>query len=34
VTSDEKVLLEMDGDLVGTLPVTCEVLPGAINVMV
>ena len=34
VTSDEKVLLEMDGDLVGTLPVTCEVIPAAINVMV
>jgi diacylglycerol kinase (ATP) len=34
VTSDEDVLLEMDGDLVGTLPVTCEVIPAAINVMV
>jgi diacylglycerol kinase (ATP) len=34
VTSDENVLLEMDGDLVGTLPVTCEVIPAAINVMV
>jgi diacylglycerol kinase (ATP) len=34
VTSDEKVLLEMDGDLVGTLPVTCEVIPAAINVIV
>jgi len=34
VTSDESVLLEMDGDLVGTLPVTCEVIPAAINVMV
>lgn len=34
VTSDEKVLLEMDGDLVGTLPVACEVIPAAINVMV
>ncbi len=33
VTSDEDVLLEMDGDLVGTLPVTCEVIPAAINVM-
>jgi diacylglycerol kinase (ATP) len=34
VTSDENVLLEMDGDLAGTLPVTCEVIPAAINVMV
>ena len=34
VTSDENVLLEMDGDLVGELPVTCEVIPAAINVMV
>jgi diacylglycerol kinase (ATP) len=34
VTSDENVLLEMDGDLVGTLPVICEVIPAAINVMV
>ncbi|MDM8001130.1 MAG: diacylglycerol kinase family lipid kinase [Dehalococcoidia bacterium] len=34
VTSDDKVLLEMDGDLVGTLPCTCEVIPAAINVMV
>ncbi len=34
VTSEEDVLLEMDGDLVGTLPVTCEVIPAAINVMV
>jgi diacylglycerol kinase (ATP) len=34
VTSDENVLLEMDGDLVGTLPVTCEVIPAAINVVV
>jgi diacylglycerol kinase family enzyme len=34
VTSDEDVLLEMDGDLVGELPVTCEVIPAAINVMV
>ncbi len=34
VTSSENVLLEMDGDLVGTLPVTCEVIPAAINVMV
>jgi len=28
------VLLEMDGDLVGTLPATFEVVPGAISVMV
>lgn len=34
VTSDEKVLLEMDGDLVGTLPAACEVIPAAINVIV
>ncbi|MBN2099028.1 MAG: diacylglycerol kinase family lipid kinase [Dehalococcoidia bacterium] len=34
VASDENVLLEMDGDLVGTLPVTCEVIPAAINVIV
>ncbi len=34
VHSEERVLLEMDGDLVGTLPVTCEVIPAAINVIV
>lgn len=34
VTAEEEVLLEMDGDLVGTLPATFEVVPGAISVMV
>jgi diacylglycerol kinase (ATP) len=34
VTSDEDVLLEMDGDLVGTLPASFEIIPGAIGVMV
>ncbi len=33
VESDERVLLEMDGDLVGTLPAACEVIPAAINVI-
>ena len=34
VTTDEDVLLEMDGDLVGTLPATFEILPGAVKVKV
>ncbi len=34
VTSDEEVLLEMDGDLVGRLPATFEIIPNAISVMV
>jgi YegS/Rv2252/BmrU family lipid kinase len=34
VTSDEEVLLEMDGDLVGSLPATFEIIPNAISVMV
>lgn len=34
VTSDEEVLLEMDGDLVGRLPATFEIVPNAISVMV
>ena len=31
-SADEEVLLEIDGELVGTLPATFEVLPDAINV--
>jgi len=31
-SSDEEVLLEMDGELVGTLPATFGIIPGAINV--
>jgi len=34
VTTDEDVLLEMDGDLVGKLPATFEILPGAVKVTV
>lgn len=34
VSTDEDVLLEMDGDLVGTLPATFEVVPGAVSVKV
>jgi len=30
--SDEEVLLEMDGELVGTLPATFGIIPGALNV--
>ncbi len=32
-SSDEEVLLEMDGELVGTLPATFGIIPGAINVV-
>ncbi|MCX5999518.1 MAG: hypothetical protein NTU41_08010 [Chloroflexi bacterium] len=32
MTTDEDVLLEMDGDLVGKLPATFEVLPAAVSV--
>lgn len=31
-SSDEEVLLEMDGELVGTLPATFGIIPGALNV--
>jgi YegS/Rv2252/BmrU family lipid kinase len=31
-TSDERVLLEMDGELVGTLPARIRVLPGALAI--
>ena len=34
VTTSEDVLLEMDGDLVGTLPAAFEILPGAVKVKV
>lgn len=34
VTSEEEVLLEMDGDLVGSLPAIFEIIPGAVRVMV
>jgi YegS/Rv2252/BmrU family lipid kinase len=34
VTSEEEVLLEMDGELVGRLPATFEVIPNAVGVMV
>ncbi len=34
VTTSEDVLLEMDGDLVGTLPARFEILPGAVKVKV
>lgn len=34
VATSEDVLLEMDGDLVGTLPATFEILPGAVKVKV
>lgn len=32
-SSDEEVLLEMDGELVGTLPATFGIIPDAINVV-
>lgn len=32
VNTDEEVLLEMDGELVGTLPATFEIVPDAINI--
>lgn len=32
VNADEEVLLEMDGELVGTLPATFEIVPEAVNV--
>lgn len=31
--SDEKVLLEVDGDLIGTLPATFEIVPDAIKII-
>lgn len=34
VESQERVLLEMDGDLVGTLPVVCEIMPAAVDVII
>ncbi len=34
VTSEEEVLLEMDGDLVGKLPAAFQIIPNAIAVMV
>ena len=34
VTSEEEVLLEMDGDLVGSLPAIFEIIPDAVRVMV
>jgi len=33
VSADEEVLLEMDGELVGTLPATFEIVPDAINIV-
>jgi YegS/Rv2252/BmrU family lipid kinase len=33
-TSDEEVLIDMDGEQPGRLPITLEVLPGAINLIV
>ena len=33
VNTDEEVLLEMDGELVGTLPATFEIVPDAINIV-
>jgi len=32
VSADEEVLLEMDGELVGTLPAAFEIMPSAINI--
>lgn len=34
VDSQERVLLEMDGDLVGALPVVCRIMPAAVNVII
>ena len=34
VTSDERVLIDVDGEMCGTLPATFEVLPKAISVIV
>jgi len=33
-TSEEEVLLEMDGELVGMLPASFEIIPGAVNLLV
>jgi diacylglycerol kinase family enzyme len=32
-TSDERVLLEIDGEAAGTLPATFEIIPAALRVV-